>query len=75
MKVYLSIYKEVTFQGNKSDIDTIRFLRNRYLSESDWAMLPDAPTDKTAWETYRQALRDVPQNWDGSDIVEFPDKP
>lgn len=73
MKFNLQV-AEAAFPGiSKSDY--IRKLRNRFLSDSDWAVLPDAPTDKDAWMTYRQALRDVMQNWDGSDIVEFPDKP
>lgn len=34
--------------------------RNQLLSESDWTQLPDVTVDKSAWATYRQALRDVP---------------
>ena len=37
----------------------VRVERNRLLTDSDWTQLPDAPTDKTAWATYRQALRDI----------------
>lgn len=37
----------------------IRSRRNALLVESDWTQLADSPTDKTAWATYRQALRDV----------------
>ena len=40
--------------------DEARGVRDQLLKESDWAVLPDAPTDKTAWTTYRQALRDLP---------------
>lgn len=41
--------------------DKIRAERDRLIAASDWAMIPDAPTDKEAWAAYRQALRDVPQ--------------
>jgi hypothetical protein len=34
--------------------------RNALLASSDWTQLPDVPLDtKTAWATYRQALRDI----------------
>lgn len=38
---------------------SVRNERNRFLTESDWTQLPDAPVDQTAWGAYRQALRDV----------------
>ena len=38
----------------------VREMRNDFLSNSDWTQISDAPVDKSAWETYRQALRDVP---------------
>lgn len=36
--------------------------RNRKLSDSDWTQLADSPlsaAEKTEWEQYRQALRDI----------------
>jgi hypothetical protein len=33
--------------------------RNKLLSASDWTQVADAPVDKSAWATYRQALRDI----------------
>jgi len=56
-------------------IERMRIQRNRLLAESDWAVLPDAPTDKQAWETYRQALRDFPATWTVGPTAEFPDPP
>ena len=38
---------------------SVRDDRTNRLSECDWTQLADAPVDKTAWATYRQALRDV----------------
>jgi len=39
----------------------IRAERNSKLTESDWTQIADAPVDKAAWATYRQSLRDIPQ--------------
>ena len=39
--------------------------RNNKLFASDWTQMPDRPLTaekKTEWATYRQALRDVPNN-------------
>ena len=34
--------------------------RNRLLYETDWTQMPDVTlATKTAWATYRQALRDI----------------
>ena len=44
-------------------LNHIRLLRNEKLASTDWTQMPDAaltPEVKTAWATYRQALRDVP---------------
>ena len=39
--------------------------RNRKLKDCDWTQMPDSPLTaekKTEWATYRQALRDIPNN-------------
>jgi hypothetical protein len=41
--------------------DAARAQRNMLLSACDWTQLADAPVDDLAWATYRQALRDLPQ--------------
>lgn len=56
-------------------LERMRLYRNRLLAESDWAVLPDSPADKDAWALYRQSLRDFPESWVPSEIVEFPDAP
>lgn len=53
----------------------IRFYRTMLLQASDWAMVSDAPTDKTAWATYRQALRDFPTVWTVDKNPDFPLSP
>lgn len=47
----------------------VRQERNRLLSESDWTQAPDATADKQAWQTYRQALRDITTQADPINIV------
>lgn len=57
------------------DIVTLFFLRdmrNDLLQESDWTQMPDSPLSdakKTAWASYRQALRDLPSSYTNSDTI------
>ena len=55
-------------QRTQAQADGVRSQRNQLLSESDWTQVADAPVNKAAWATYRQALRDVTQQagfpWD-----------
>lgn len=39
----------------------VRDARNNLLSSSDWTQVNDAPVNQTVWSTYRQELRDIPQ--------------
>lgn len=54
---------------------TFRIQRNRLLQASDWTQVPDAPVDQAAWATYRQQLRDLPENTDDPRDVVWPQKP
>jgi len=61
---------------NDAKAKGIREQRDVLLDESDFAMLPDAPvTDVEDWKTYRQALRDVPQQPGFPTEVTWPEKP
>ena len=57
----------------------LRSKRDRLLASCDWVMMSDSPiADKTEWETYRQALRDITENLttvEQVQAVEFPTKP
>jgi len=54
---------------------TVRSQRNELLRMSDWTQIADAPVNQTAWATYRQALRDIPQQ-DGFPLsVIWPEEP
>jgi hypothetical protein len=37
----------------------VRSERNTKLAVTDWTQIVDSTADKTAWATYRQALRDI----------------
>lgn len=52
----------------------MRSARDQALKASDWTQLADAPVDKEAWATYREALRNLPddENWPN---VELPHDP
>ena len=56
-------------------IERMRLRRDQLLVESDWAMIPDTPTDKTAWATYRQTLPDFAATWTPAPTVDFPERP
>jgi hypothetical protein len=53
-----------------------RARRNALLQASDWTQLPDVPIlNKEVWATYRQALRDVPQQATFPDTIDWPTSP
>lgn len=52
-----------------------RDLRDDLLADCDWTQVADAPVDQSAWATYRQALRDIPQQAGFPQNVTWPVKP
>jgi hypothetical protein len=59
-------------------IQDARSKRDRALIESDWTQLSTSPLSdakKTEWETYRQALRDLPDNISEDLTYTFPEVP
>ena len=57
-------------------IERMKLQRNRLLAQSDWTQTADNPiSNKAAWATYRQQLRDFPATWTPADTVDFPDPP
>jgi hypothetical protein len=59
-----SFWDEITFSWVENlqlkELEVKRF-RNTLLSASDWTQLPDVTAEtKQAWASYRQALRDIP---------------
>lgn len=55
--------------------ESIRADRDNRLADTDWTQLADAPVDKEAWATYRQALRDVPAQEGFPEDVVWPEIP
>jgi hypothetical protein len=60
---------------NEQKWEQIKLWRNAELSRTDWTMHTDAPTDKTAWASYRQALRDLPAQAGLAEEAVFPAQP
>lgn len=56
----------------------LRKERDFMLSQSDWTQGNDSPlsdSDKTAWATYRQELRDITNTYSDLETVVWPTKP
>jgi hypothetical protein len=60
---------------NEQKWEQIKLWRDAQLRLSDWTQTLDAPVDKTTWATYRQALRDLPEQGGSADEAEFPIAP
>jgi hypothetical protein len=61
--------------NNEQKWEQIKLWRNAQLAASDWTMHTDAPTDKTAWAAYRQALRDLPAQGGKAEDAVIPSEP
>ena len=56
-----AINAKITELDNAERMRLLREERTRLLVESDWTQFPDVPdSTKTAWQPYRQQLRDLP---------------
>lgn len=53
----------------------LRSERNARLAASDWTQVADATGDTAAWATYRQALRDLPDNTTDPENPVWPSPP
>jgi hypothetical protein len=54
---------------------SVRATRTERLKDSDWTQVADAPVDKEAWATYRQALRDVTGQEGFPWTIDWPEQP
>jgi hypothetical protein len=68
---------EVAYKARKDaeQAERIRADRNQRLKDSDWTQVADAPVDKAAWATYRQALRDVTTQAEFPWNIDWPTQP
>jgi hypothetical protein len=53
-------YSTWLLEQDAQQASSVRAERNTLLAACDWTQVADAPVDKAAWASYRQALRDVP---------------
>ena len=57
-------------------LNEVRMIRNAKLAETDWTQSRDVTlTNDAAWQTYRQALRDITDTYTSLDDVVWPEKP
>lgn len=71
----LAMIEQTPTAGVQPSADDIRIYRNSLLTSCDWTQLSDAPITtemKAIWDSYRQALRDVPQQSTFPTSVEWP---
>lgn len=60
------------------EAEEARAQRDGLLAQSDWTQMPDSPLSdakKAEWSTYRQALRDVPNQPGFPSNINWPVKP
>ena len=56
--------------------EEVKRYRDEILLASDWRDLPSyAGSDQAAWRTYRQKLRDLPQDYTNVEDIVFPTEP
>jgi hypothetical protein len=73
--------KFISNMGNDNEVSELIYLnrmrnwRNGELARTDWTQVADAPVDKAAWATYRQALRDLPASNADPRQIELPAQP
>lgn len=70
---YLSYTFENLSQGDAER--NVRAKRDQLLKDSDWTQVSDVPVDKTAWATYRKALRDITKQEGFPFNVTWPESP
>jgi hypothetical protein len=72
---YLNSTFDLVQDAGSVSVDDIRYERDKLLSVSDFTQLPDTPLsleEKEAWAVYRQKLRDLPNNYEPSEKVDWP---
>lgn len=61
--------------NTEQQFDYVRAVRNAELAATDWTQVADSTVNKTAWATYRQALRDLPASNEDPKKIKFPTRP
>lgn len=69
---------EVTVEDIPMTEDEARAQRDKLLADTDWTQVLDAPIDaetREAYRTYRQALRDIPEQDGFPETITWPELP
>ena len=69
--------QEAAYKATKDaeQAKSVRQSRSDRLADCDWTQVADSPVDKTAWATYRQALRDLTTQSGFPWTIEWPTQP
>ena len=70
--------EEVTVEDIPMTDEEARAKRDKLLAETDWTQVLDAPIDaatREAYRTYRQALRDIPEQDGFPETITWPELP
>jgi hypothetical protein len=62
-------------QKDAEQAKSVRATRTQKLTDSDWTQIADSTADKTAWATYRTALRNVPAQAGFPWTITWPETP
>jgi hypothetical protein len=73
--VVVSLSESEITQRTEASAKSARKKRNGLLTASDWTQVVDSPVNTTAWATYRQALRDVPNQSGFPSNITWPTPP
>lgn len=75
MRIVMQTQAQVDADALANATAQARATRDALLKSCDWTQVSDAPVDKAAWQAYRQALRDVPDQSGFPTQIEWPEKP
>ena len=70
-----SLTQEEQSAKRADQAQTVRNQRTQLLKDCDWTQIADSTADKTAWATYRQALRDITGQAGFPWTITWPDAP
>lgn len=75
-----TVIEEIIDPWATEEADAVRATRNQLLSDTDWAVLPDAPAQRdmqsrAALWSYRKQLRDITERFDAPEDVVWPEPP
>ena len=70
--------EQLAQEAHEAAVESARATRDRLLAESDWVTIRATERGDpvpTEWQTYRQALRDIPEQTAFPDNIDWPQEP